>query len=114
VPYRPIAALSQAEGPPQGKLPDAARASAGAGRYPALLTQVAGIMRGILRDPDLAIEAATALDDIPGWDSMVLITVVVEVECRLDVMFEATEIDSLRTAGDLADAIAMKQAQRAV
>ncbi|HEY8290322.1 MAG TPA: acyl carrier protein [Acetobacteraceae bacterium] len=78
-----------------------------------MLAEITGITRSVLRDPDLEISVATTLDDIPGWDSMVLITVVVEAECRLGVMFEASEIDALRTVGDLARTLAEKQARAA-
>jgi acyl carrier protein len=67
-------------------------------------------VREVLRDSDLQLDAATCFDDLVGWDSMDLVTVVVEIECRFDLQFELAEIDRLATAGDLARMIEAKQA----
>ncbi|HEY4171726.1 MAG TPA: acyl carrier protein, partial [Rhodopila sp.] len=53
---------------------------------------------------------ATRFEDITGWDSMDLVTVVVEVECRFGLQFELAEIDRLVTVRDLLNMIAAKQA----
>jgi acyl carrier protein len=52
----------------------------------------------------------TRFDDVTGWDSMDLVSVVVEVECRFDLQFELVEIDRLITIGDLLHMIEAKQA----
>ena len=59
---------------------------------------------------ELELTPTTRFDDMTGWDSMDLITVVVEVECRFDLQFELPEIDRLTTVGDLLRMIEAKQA----
>jgi acyl carrier protein len=75
---------------------------------PRFLGEVATAVRTVLRDPDLRLTLATELDAIPGWDSVDLIGVVVELECRFDVLFELPEIDTLYTIGDVVRSLAAK------
>lgn len=74
------------------------------------ITEITEILRDVLRDRDLAFEPTTRFDDLTGWDSMDLITVIVEVEGRFDLQFELPEIDRLTTVGDLLRMIRAKQA----
>jgi acyl carrier protein len=76
----------------------------------ASLSEIFGILREVLRDNDLELSLATRFDDLTGWDSMDLVAVVVEVECRFDLQFEVLEIDRLGTVADLLRAIIAKQA----
>jgi acyl carrier protein len=74
------------------------------------ITEITAILRDVLRDHQLEPAPATRFDDITGWDSMDLITVVVALECRFDLQFTLTEIDRLATVGDLLRMIEAKQA----
>jgi acyl carrier protein len=76
----------------------------------AALSEVAGIIREILHDGDIDVSSNTRFDDLTNWDSMDLVTVVVEAECRYDLQFELPEIDRLVTVGDLIRMIGAKQA----
>nr|WP_294502501.1 acyl carrier protein [uncultured Rhodopila sp.] len=71
------------------------------------------VIRSIIRDHlhDAAIEVApeTRFEDLFGWDSMDLVSVVVEVECHFDLQFELHEIDRLETIGELAHMIDSKR-----
>jgi acyl carrier protein len=73
------------------------------------LSGIASIIRHVLCDTSLAIRADTHFADLPGWDDMDLVRIVVEVECHFDVQFNLTEIDRLATVGDLLLAAASKQ-----
>ncbi len=74
------------------------------------LAEIRSIVREVLRDSDIEMDAATCFDDLMGWDSMDLVTVVVEAECRFDIQFELAEIDRLATIGDLLQMIEAKRA----
>jgi acyl carrier protein len=74
------------------------------------LAEVTAIFRTVLRDSDLEIDPTTRFEDLPGWDSMDLVAVVVEAECRFDVQFELFEMDRLSTVGDLLRMLMTKQA----
>lgn len=77
---------------------------------PTPLTEITAILRDILQNSDIDPTPETRFEDLSAWDSMDLITVVVEAECRFDIQFEMSEIDRLATVADLAGMIATKQA----
>jgi acyl carrier protein len=74
------------------------------------LSEIIAIVRGSMRDADLNLSPSTRFDDLDSWDSMDLITVVVEAECRYDLQFDMPEIDRLITVGDLLHMIESKRA----
>ena len=74
------------------------------------LTELAGLVRTVLHNPEIDLETSTRFEDLPAWDSMDLISLIVEAECRFDVLFETDEIDRLNTVGDLLRMIARKRA----
>ncbi len=74
------------------------------------LSEITAIIRDMLRDDQLELGVASRFDELPGWDAMDLIAVVVEIECRLNLQFELAEIDRLGTIGDLLAMIKAKQA----
>jgi len=74
-----------------------------------LLRGVADAIRAVLRDPDVNVARADVLDDLPGWDSIDLVALVVEAECRFGVIFGAEEVERLSTVGDLIRAIEAKR-----
>ncbi len=77
------------------------------------LAELTDAVRGVLRNSAIELAPATRFDDLPDWDSMHLIAVVVEAECRFGLLFEPEEIEALHTAGDLLRMIAHKQAMAA-
>lgn len=74
------------------------------------LADITSVLRSVLRDDLIEIDEATRFEDLFGWDSMDLVSVVVEVECRFDLQFELFEIDRLDTIGDLIQMTEAKQA----
>jgi acyl carrier protein len=80
----------------------------------AALPEITAILREVLRGDSCEVTATTRFEDLAGWDSMDLVAVVVEAECRFNIQFELVEIDRLTTVGDLLGMIAAKQAHFAV
>jgi acyl carrier protein len=74
------------------------------------LTEVTAIIREMMHDRDLDLASSTRFDELTDWDSMDLVTVVVEAECRFDLRFALPEIDRLVTLGDLVRMIGVKHA----
>lgn len=66
-------------------------------RPPAILAELSAIARSVFEDRNLELTLDTASDDIPAWDSMNHITLVVEVECRFDIKFQMAEIEELKS-----------------
>lgn len=75
----------------------------------AYLPVIRSIIRDHLQNADIDVAPETRFDDLMGWDSMDLVSVVVEVECHFDLQFELPEFDRLETIGDLARMIEAKR-----
>jgi len=67
------------------------------------------VFRSVFDDPDLTVSLATTAKDVPGWDSIVHITLVIEIEREFNVKFRMAEIEKLRNVGDLVAILAAKQ-----
>jgi len=73
-----------------------------------VLAGVTEIFRSVFNDPGLELTARSTADEVPGWDSMTHITLIVEAECRYGILFQAAEIESLHSVGELVRAIEVK------
>jgi acyl carrier protein len=74
------------------------------------LSEITAIVRNVIQDGDVDLSPTTRFDELANWDSMDLVTVVVEAECRYNLQFDLPEIDRLITVGDLVRMIEAKQA----
>jgi acyl carrier protein len=67
------------------------------------------IFRDSLDDDSLTLTETTTAKDVPGWDSITHVLIVVAVEKKFKVKFTAGEIQQLQNVGDLAALIRRKQ-----
>ena len=74
--------------------------------------QLATIFRDVFDDPDLHLTPATTARDVPGWDSMNHITIVVAAERHFGVKFQTSEIETLQNVGELTRLIGAKLAKK--
>lgn len=70
--------------------------------------EVQAIFRKVFDREDLCIEDATAAKDIPDWDSLAQINLIVGVEDRFKVRFQTAEIRALKNVGEFKRLIASK------
>ena len=83
--------------------------------HPAVLAGLTDIFRTVFEDRALELSPDMTPDDIPAWDSMTHITLIVEAERRFGVRFDAADIEQLKSVGELArqiEARAPSPAQR--
>jgi acyl carrier protein len=65
----------------------------------------------ILRELDLddyEIGATTTADDVPGWDSLSHVRIILAIEAEFGIRFSTVEILRIRQVGDLQDLIDRK------
>jgi acyl carrier protein len=74
------------------------------------LSEITAILRDTLHTGDLDLSFNTRFDELADWDSMDLINVVVEIECRYGLQIDLPELDRLVTLGDLARMVEAKRA----
>lgn len=72
-----------------------------------------GIFREVFDDPSLQIKPEFTADDVPGWDSLSHVNLILAVETRFRLRFTQKELLTLRNIGDLAAAIDKKAGPQA-
>jgi acyl carrier protein len=69
------------------------------------LTQV---FRDVFADDALMLEPDTSASQVPGWDSLAHLRLMLTIEKTFRVKFTATEIGQLKNVGDLEKLLASK------
>ena len=65
-----------------------------------IFERIADIIRDNLDEPDLALTPATSARDVEGWDSIAMISIILEVQKAFHVRFRSAEVDKLSSIGD--------------
>ena len=76
-----------------------------------ILADLTEIIGDVLDQPDIALTRDTVAADVPGWDSVNHINIVVGAEIRFRVKFRTAELDEIKNVGDFVDLIAKKLAK---
>ena len=63
------------------------------------------VFRDVFDDDSITVGEDTTAEDIDGWDSLIHITLVAEVEEAFDIRFPMKKVVSMKNVGDMADAI---------
>lgn len=74
-----------------------------------ILGELTTIFRDLFDDDALTLSADTTAKDVPGWDSMKMINIVVAVEDHFGVSFTTREVDKLETIRDLVGLVHAKR-----
>jgi len=69
------------------------------------LSRLNEVFQNVFEDEDLEINRETTANDIEGWDSMMHVTLMINVEKAFKVKFTSSEVASLKSVGDLVDLI---------
>ena len=67
-----------------------------------IYAQLNAVFRQVLEDDSIELTPETTADDVDGWDSMNHMFIVVELEKRFGVKFQAAEMEELKSVGELA------------
>lgn len=70
------------------------------------ISQIAG---EVLAQPDLVLRPEMSARDVPGWDSLSHVQIVIGVERAFGIRLSAMEVAQLENAGDLADTVLAKR-----
>lgn len=73
------------------------------------LAAVVTMVRSMLEDPHLELTLVTPLEDIPGWDSMQQVAVMVDLECRLGITLTPHEVEAVHSVGDIVRVIGARR-----
>ena len=68
--------------------------------------QIQPLFRSVFGDPGLVISDHTTAADVPNWDSLAHVKLIVTVEKHFGVRFKNLEVARLKTVGDLVQLVA--------
>jgi len=71
----------------------------------AVLARVTDIVRDTLDDDDILLSPDTVASNVPGWDSLAHIRIMVAVEQAFHIRLKTDQITSLKDVGGLVDLI---------
>ncbi len=74
-----------------------------------ILTHLNDIFQDVFEDDELEVSRETTAHDVEGWDSLMHVTLIVNVEKAFGVKFSSSEISALKKVGDLEDLILNSQ-----
>jgi acyl carrier protein len=73
--------------------------------------QLTEVFRDLFDDDAITLTAETTAADIPGWNSLMHVNLILAAEERFKVKFRTSELESLHKVGNLADLIQLKLEQ---
>lgn len=59
------------------------------------------VFREVFDDDDIVLTDATTARDIPDWDSLAHVSLIVAVEREFAIRFTSTEVNALKNVGEL-------------
>lgn len=77
-----------------------------------LLERLNQVFQNVFDDDELVINRQTSAKDIEGWDSLMHVTLIVNVEKAFKIKFSSSEVAALQKVGDLLDLIAARTGVR--
>ncbi len=69
------------------------------------LDRLTDVFQDLFDDDELVITRDTTAADIEDWDSLMHVTLVVNVEREFDLTFKSSDVSKLKSVGDLMDLI---------
>lgn len=79
----------------------------------AMLEQLQTVFRDVFEDDELTINRQTSADNVEGWDSLMHVSLMINVERVFGVKFSTTQVASLKNVGELMDLIESRRAAKA-
>jgi acyl carrier protein len=78
------------------------------------LEQLTQVFQRVFDDPSLTIKAETTASDVPGWDSLSHVNLILVVEQTFQVKFSNKDLLVLQDVGDLVACIDRHRAKNAL
>jgi acyl carrier protein len=69
------------------------------------MVRINEVFQEVFDDDELAVDRVTSADDVEGWDSLMHVTLLVNMEKAFGVKFTSSQVASLKNVGELVDLI---------
>ncbi len=76
------------------------------------LTRVTEIFREVFEDEGLVVTRRTTAEDVEAWDSLMHVTLVINVEKAFSLRFRSAEVAALKDVGELVDLVESYQRRK--
>jgi acyl carrier protein len=73
-----------------------------------ILAKIRDVLADVVDDPSLQLSETTTADDVPEWDSINHVKLLIGLESDLGFRFETQEVSGLKNVGELADLVQRK------
>jgi acyl carrier protein len=70
-----------------------------------IYTVLTEVFRDAFDDPSLMLRSEMTARDVPGWDSLKMVIIIIGVEERFGIQLHTREMDGLRSVGDFVSLI---------
>jgi len=74
-----------------------------------ILETLLAIVRDVIDDDDIEFGLDTPFTQVPGWDSLNNMHIIVRLEKKTGVEFQQADFQTIATIGDLVEAVLRKQ-----
>ena len=68
------------------------------------------VFHEVFGDDTIKLTPTTSAEQVAGWDSIKMVTIIISVEQQFDIKLRSREVDQLKNVGDLATLIQAKAA----
>jgi acyl carrier protein len=72
------------------------------------LSRLNEVFQDVFDDDEISINRETTAEDVEGWDSLMHVTLLINIEKAFGVKFTSSEVARLKSVGDLIDLIDAK------
>lgn len=76
--------------------------------YQDVLNSCSRIFQSVFSNLELQINAETSASDIPDWDSLAQITLLMSMEQTFEIQFSLDEVEDLQNVGEIVELILVK------
>ena len=73
-----------------------------------ILTKMTAIFHDVFDNDDIVVTPSLTAEDVPEWDSLTHVRLILAVQKAFNVKFSAAQISNLKNVGDLMDLIRAK------
>jgi acyl carrier protein len=77
-----------------------------------VLAEFNGLVCSILNDPSVKLKCETTARDVPNWDSLNHIEIIVAAEKHFQIRFNFAELQKFNNVGEMCESIVAKVAKR--
>jgi acyl carrier protein len=77
-----------------------------------VLDRVNQVFQDVFNDDELTVCETTTAEDIDGWDSLMHVTLLVNIEKAFGLRFSSSEVAALKNVGELVDLIVRHQSAK--